>query len=728
MSPAGAALDRAAERQSPAPVRSLEAAQIDALYTSVERGLVARVATGVLTLWVFGPRIPIGHAVVWGLVLLLTVVASVVNLFAWRRAADPGDSRWRRRFDLLAWVAGLAWGACGPLMFEPDSAPHQAFLTILAAGLAAAPLATYAPSLRATLGFMCSVILPVGFMHALSGGELGVATAGLIAVYLLLLGRGAQAMHGSVLETLKLRVAVGERSRALDESEQRYRNLFEQSLDPMWLIVDRRFMVANSAAAECLGYPSAEVLVDTHPSRLSPEHQPDGRTSFDKANWCMAVAETEGYHRFEWMHTRRNGENFPVEVSLTRVPHGGGLALFCIWRDITERKAAEAELVGAREAALAATKAKSRFLATLSHEIRTPLNAVVGLSELMADTDLPDECAMHAQQVHRAGVGLLSLINDILDFSKIEAGMLSLDPEPFCLHALVDEVDALFRHAATQQKTELVVDTEGLPDGWRHGDPGRVRQVLVNLVGNALKFTVDGRVTLRAGQDDDGKVILDVLDTGIGMDAATLAHIFQPFQQADASTTRRFGGTGLGLAIVRQLVEDAMGGQLTVDSAPGLGSAFRVRLDLPVTEAPSATPVAIGAVDSGLDLSHLKVLVAEDGPANRLVIESMLARLGVRSEWAGDGRAAVERVQADAGTIDLIFMDVQMPVMDGLDATRHIRGLPGPGAGLPIVALTANATHADRAACLDVGMDDFVSKPFTLARIAEVLRQHGRPA
>jgi PAS domain S-box-containing protein len=540
-------------------------------------------------------------------------------------------------------------------------------------------------------------------------------------------------------ETLEARVRI--RTNELLDSERRFHRMVEgvQDYAIFMLDTDGRVVSWNLGAERSKGYTAAEII-GKHVSTFYPEEEI--LRGFPEEELRHAAAQGR-FERDGW-RVRRDGSRFWANVVVAAVQDASGeLCGFSkVTRDISERKLAHQQLEEQRSRAEKANQAKSDFLAAMSHEIRTPMNAILGMSDLLWDTDLNEDQRHYVEIFRSAGANLLDLINNILDLSKIESGHLELDRTEFNLERAVAGVVELLGPKANDKG--LVLRARLAPEVTKHliGDPARLRQILVNLAGNAIKFTKSGEVTISAENRQDGhpgEISFTVSDTGMGISPEKLDAIFDAFSQADSSISGKYGGTGLGLAICRRLVE-SMGGSIRVESEPGRGSAFHFTacfemgsLDQEKLEAPAGTNknahsgvhAASGAEPTPAEqISHRKLLVAEDSLDNQYVIKEYLKNRPYALVFVEDGAAAVELCRGEHGNgFAAVLMDMQMPVMDGLTATRAIRenerSLGGPA--VPILALTANDGREDIEACRLAGCTAHLSKPVSRAALLRAL-------
>jgi PAS domain S-box-containing protein len=508
-----------------------------------------------------------------------------------------------------------------------------------------------------------------------------------------------------------------------ERERTKFQTLFETNTDGIVILSEQGFSDCNGAALEMFGVESVARFIALQPEDLGTPTQHDGVPARDWAVGFIREAVEKGHSMFDWRGKRQDGSLFDAEIALHAMRLGERSYIQAIIRDVSPQKEAARALKAAHDAALAAADLKSQFVANVSHEIRTPLNGILGMTRFLQRSPLNAQQKEYAETIHFSAEALLGLINDLLDFSKIEAGRLHIEHIVFDLPRLLREVTGLNEARAEAKGLRLELDMEEDLEHWVVGDPLRLRQILLNLLDNAVKFTDAGGITLRASMRERNpehcQLRLSVRDTGIGIPEAAFSRIFQAFAQADGSTSRKYGGTGLGLAISRQLAE-LMGGALSVDSIPGQGSEFHVDLPVIVSAHPPEETDTTAIIAPGLSG---RVLVAEDNPVNQKVTRYMIESMGVEVVLAGDGKAAFDYL-AD-NRVDLVLMDCQMPEWDGFMATRAIREREQAtkAARLPIVALTANAMAGYDETCRAAGMDDYLAKPLREEELLRVLNR-----
>jgi PAS domain S-box-containing protein len=639
---------------------------------------------------------------------------ATVTLAAWTHLAAGPQARgqavsWRRR---LAFIAGLeaenvAWLLLGLLLWNAGDTAGQASAVVIWATVGAvAVLLFYSTPI---------VFLAAGASPAIAALTVVALRCGLgwREVLPMWIGVGLSLIFnlGRALETPSTQVS----QRRLNDSLNSYRVLAENVTDViMRTDLDGMHQYVSPASLAVLGYRPEELVGTLRQSYLTPEDAAMMDTILEKM--LAAPDQTEVV---TLQLRRKDGRQIWLQTNARLVfEQGAPVAVIGVSRDVTERMAADTALEQAKAEAEAANQAKAEFLANVSHEIRTPMNGVLGALHLLEQENISAEGRELMRQANDCGRMLSQLLNDVLDFSKIEAGQLEMAREPMHVGEALASVAALLKGQAQAKGVELLCEVTG-DDLWIEADPGRVRQVMFNLVGNAVKFTARGRIAARivverAEGSELRRVVLEVQDTGIGISAEAQARLFERFRQAEGDIARRFGGTGLGLAI-SQGIALAMGGEIRCSSLEGEGSTFRLEFD-----APRAEPVA-AAPSEGPLLEGVKILLVEDNPTNRLVARTILTRLGATVDEAEDGVAGLQA--ARAGAHDLILMDVQMPHMSGLDATRAIRGLSGPASDVPIVGLTANVMAHQQAEYFAAGMNGVVAKPLSpAALVMEITR------
>ena len=865
----------------------MHARSVEAGYRLLPPVLLLTVVVAIPFSLLFRRSAPIWAIVAW--VVAQWVVAGV-RYFLYRRFFADQDranstAKWTIAFELGFVASGFVWGSLGTLLYQSADSFTRAVLSLILAGIAAIGVVTAGPMTRAYRWFVACMLLPVAAFKLSTGDPDELVLGGLSLLFgaaLMVVSHRASTNASRVIHSqLKAEALAEQLSRAAAETERQNAQLQREMAEraraqDATLATEARLRLALESAGmhtwefdlatrtvqitgSNVAVPATATGHEGHIEGFSTHAHPD-----DRASLLQAVAEARspgdlfraefrlpGKDGWRWMRTRGR----VIETD------GGALRMIGVTQDVTRRREAEDELRRAIQHAESASEAKSQFLANMSHEIRTPLNGVVGMLELLTETSLGPQQQRMAQAATRSSEALLGVINNILDLSKIEANRLELEALPFDITRLTEDVIAMLADSASRKHIELACRIAPSVPMAVIGDPNRVRQVLLNLVANAVKFTERGEVEvclerLPHEPADVARLRFSVRDTGIGLSPDETDRLFQPFSQADMSTSRRFGGTGLGLAISQQLVE-LMAGSLEVESKPDVGSTFSFEVSLPIADGVITAPATMDALRgrrilvvednptnreilqvqchavgmevecassaeaaldtltrsptaeepfdvvlldqhlpgmSGLELvQHLeaqgllgalriilltsgvqagdlararasgvvatldkpvrrdellgvlrtavrgrptpsrgntpvapvpllpgstRVLVVEDNEVNRYVVQAMLTGLGCEVALADGGALGV--ACATEEPFDLILMDCQMPVVDGFEATRRLRGA---GVRTPIIALTANALHGDRERCLNAGMDDYLAKPFSRAALRETLRR-----
>ncbi len=645
--------------------------------------------------------------IVWVVIHSCIALGNGLAYKAFRERSRDNNHFWYKLFCFGALLNGISWGIGSATLYTPDALLQSMFVILIVAGVSSG-VTTVQSSLRAGfLLFTTPALLIPALVILLRFGTDSVFLSFLLVIYFCFITFAGFNNRHMVIETIKLKFEKDQLLQQVHGSERYFRALIENASD-LVIVIDKNGTIVFQS-------PSSRTVLGYRPEELEGMclydfvHEDDITNLKSIINYLYEVpgkiirGEARWLHREgSWLMLEGHGQTMDIDESLIVINA----------RDVTERREIEDELRLAKVKAETANQAKSLFLANMSHEIRTPMHAILAMADVLKETELSDQQSRYVKAFRNAGEHLLSLLNDLLDFSRIEAGELKLANTPFHLPQLIESIfDLMWGEAKNKDITlNYAIANDVAP--WHLGDPQRIRQLIVNLVNNAIKFTDDGEVLIRISNQSPDHILVEVRDTGEGICEEHQNLIFDSFAQADTTISERFGGTGLGLAICKRLVE-AMDGKIWVQSQPDVGSTFYCELHLPATSEPSEfidqreRDVALIAAK----LPPAAILVADDSAMNRMVIDEYLRYTPCHADFALNGQEAVDKM-ADK-QYDLVLMDLRMPEMDGLSATKTIRAQEQhhESKPTPIIALTAGVLAGDRESALEAGCTDYLAKP-----------------
>ena len=714
----------------PRPLQ-LEFERVNFVYDHLATGLIMSLLVGAALLVVMYD-VPGVEKANWWYGSLLTVVAiRFAILYLYRRSINKITyfKQWRTAFIVGACAMGLVWGLGGLVLFPAEDVGRQIFLCFIIGGMVMGAVPYLSPLLPAYWLFLFSSELPINIYLLTFSDQLHVALGMVNILFTITMLVASRLNQKNFTNTYNLRYANEELVNRLNEinnelehkiylknkveqdlreNEHKFKALADAAHDGVLIHNNGIVIEANEALANMAGYSMKELIGKSVLDFVAPEYRDDV---------VRRLSELKD-ETLESTGLRKDGSTFRAEVYRGGIHYQGTDMRIISIRDISKQKQIEADLLHAKNAAEEADKLKSEFLASVSHELRTPLNAIAGSLQLLDESKLDKQQHNYTEMGGRAAKQLLLLIDDLLDLSRIETGHLELRYQDANLNALLYEVIQMLSLKARERNDEITLSiSDSLPE-YAHIEPDRLKQILINLLGNAIKFTENGQITLNVALQETGKEVgslyFEVIDNGIGISEDKQATIFNRFTQMDSSISRNYGGAGLGLTICKELVE-RMGGAIGVDSSPGKGARFWFSLPFKQVSSPplgnSETKEA--ELDSRL-LAGKSVLLVDDEETNQIIARSILEKLGCVVDVLVNGQQAVETDKQ----YDLIVMDVQMPVLDGLEATRQLRQK---GISTPIIALTANAMQEDQQRCLEVGMDDYLCKPIDMKQLQQTL-------
>ena len=722
----------------------VRARQVGLLYHHARTSIPISLVNALIYVAVMWKASPHAYLLTWFGLLFISGMARLKLAYSYHR--NPPDTHeikpWFDKFVIGTAISGVIWGSAGIIFMPPGQPLYQSVTILLLSGTAAGATSTFSSILLAYRVFLFPLLLPLIAHLFYMGDEIHFALALLVILFLFMLSqRAGVTTYNTISESLsfglKNEILVNQLESAIGQYKTTQEELAELNNFSETIIAETESgimvhqptgecLLANKAAASIIGATPEEAL--RHNFRTSSSWQEHGLIEIADNILNSGIPKA-----FEVEMRTIFGKEVWLFIQMSRIKRGNHEMLLSVFNDISVYRRAELAMQEAKEAAELATRTKSQFLANMSHEIRTPINAVIGLSQLAHDETSISTIRSFLGKINSSATSLLEIINDLLDFSKIEAGKLALEKEPFELGKMLDDVWVIMEVSAGKKGLHLAKSVDpNIPQNLV-GDSLRLRQVFINLISNAIKFTESGSVTVRvnclAKSDTEARIECAVQDTGIGISSQQQAILFQPFTQGDGSTTRKYGGTGLGLAICKELVHQ-MGGDIRIVSTLGAGSNFIFTVTLESAPAvATSTRDESEAQNNGSppqDLTGMRVLLAEDNAINQLLAKTLLNRAGVDVVLASNGEEAVYLLTHGADEFDAVLMDIQMPVMDGLEATTLIRNQLGL-TDIPIIALTAHALEEEKQRCMDAGMNAHAIKPINAQELLSVLGQFYTP-